>query len=88
MDNVAKAFQIHTSGHRANPQQRIKGESWPSWTENKKVTGNFEPAVLDHVGGKCICKHWRKTQWFPQDIIHSIDWEAHGQALKSSKIKH
>ena len=85
MDNLAKAYWTHTAGHRANPQQRIKGEAWPLWIDGKKITGNFEPAVIDYAGGVCIRAHWEITQWFPHDTIHNIDWDACYKSNESLK---
>ena len=86
MDNLAKSYWIHTSGYHGSPQQRVHGEAWPLWIESKKITGQFAPAIHDHIGGKRIREHWASTHRFPLDTIHTVDWDACEVAMKSLKI--
>jgi hypothetical protein len=86
MDNLAKAYWQFTSGFTANPQQRIRGEDWTLWIGKKKIVGEFEPLVREHIGGKRIREYWEEKNRFPMGTIRNIDWEACNKAMKMLKI--
>jgi hypothetical protein len=81
MDSVAKAYwnEMHTTTKPFYPSNE---SGWSLWIGERKLSSWDRTLLYNHAQSYDIIDHWSHRRHIPEDLIHSIDWEACETAIK------
>ncbi len=81
MDSIAKVYwnEMHTSTQPFYPSNEF---GWSLWIGERKLSSWDRTSLYNHAQSYDVINHWSQRRHIPEDLIHSIDWEASENAIK------
>jgi hypothetical protein len=82
MDSLAKAYwnETHATGTIFYP---LSTYGWSLWIGDRKLSKWDRQGLYNHAQSIDILEHWTRRRKIPSTLIHSIDWTAGRDAIRT-----